>query len=67
MAVSLMVTLSEHWHSGEVSTFLLFLFIALFIVEFYSMEYQHNLFIHSPTDGPLRCFQYLAIMNTAAT
>lgn len=30
------------------------------------MEYHHSWFIHSPNDGPLHSYQYLAIMNVAA-
>lgn len=64
MAPSLMVILSDRWRSGEFSNFPFIPFYCQ--AEFYSMEYYHNLFIHSPTDGHLGYLQVLAIVNTAA-
>lgn len=38
----------------------------LFMAEYYSTVYAHHIFfIHSLTDGHLRCFQVLAVVNTA--
>ena len=45
---------------------LLFIFIAKYSLAIQLVWKYHNLYIHSPADGHLDCFQFLAITNKTA-